>query len=92
MSPVQSKSSETLQPLREAATLSTRNFKGTSEAVEAIFDIMYRVLQMRTLFLARFDRTNAAGRVDLSLNVIYAKNYEGCPVVPGMKAPLGNVF
>jgi hypothetical protein len=53
---------------------------------------MYRVLQMRTLFLARFDRTNAAGRVDLSLNVLYAQDYEGCPVQPGMKAPLGNVF
>jgi hypothetical protein len=92
MLPVQVKPSETLQPFKEAAALTTRNFKGAAEAVEAVFDIMYRVLQMRTLFLARFDRTNAAGRVDLSLNVMYAKDYDGCPVVPGMKAPLGNVF
>jgi hypothetical protein len=92
MLPVHTQSAEISQPFKEAAALTTRNFKGAAEAVEAVFDVMYRVLQMRTLFLARFDRTNAAGRVDLSLNVLYAKDYEGCPVYPGLKAPLGNVF
>lgn len=75
--------------LKEAARLTALSFQNAEEAINASLELIGRLLETRTLFLARFDSgTNG----ELNLNVIKVLNKGGPPLELGNAGPLYTTF